>query len=322
MSPLPDDKALVDALDSILSHKQVILQVIEGYSGASEEVKRSMTANTEEAKQECFSKLLVNVDAISNIFNYSLAFEQIIPPALHVLCGSPAARGDIATQRAHALNAAQSKSAVMQRIIELFAYVITFDNVRMMRPLVANDFSYYRRMLPSYHNHANFAGRVKVRDEDASQIALFTAIHNPVFSAVLKAVKTATASAGTPLTALSSFGGTGSSAVGIGGGALVNDLLATIANTCYQNIKTALAGNANNRSPHIIEAAKAMVVALVLYDHNTDLGVYAKKSTVRVKDIIDLLRKSFGHEGSLIGLIKYSSKNLSSAPEKIQEMLE
>lgn len=323
MEALPVDSALVGALDSILSHKTAILRIIDGYSGANEEVKAAMSNPSEETELICFSKLLQNVELISNIFNYSLAFEQILPPTLHALCGSPKSHMDLNERRTVAYNAVHSKTALLQRIIELFAYVITFDNVRMMRPLVANDFSYYRRMLPKYHSHPSVAAQIKVHDDDASVIALFTALHNPVFSAVLKSVKSAADNTGVPLECLPSFGGNGvNNGPGIGGGDMVKDLLATVANTCLFNLKAAIDKGGDVRSEPLIQAAKAMSVAATLYDHITIGGVFAKKSTVRIRDIIDLLLKHFSHESSIIGLLKYSTRTLKTAPEKIQELLE
>jgi hypothetical protein len=320
---LPSDAALVGALDSILSHKTAILRVIENYSGASEEVKAALSSQTEQAELVCFSKLLENVEAISNIFNYSLAFEQILPPAIHTLCGSPNPSMDLSTRRSIAFNAVQSKTALLQRIIELFAYVITFDNVRMMRPLVANDFSYYRRMLPKYHSHPAVAASIKVHDDDASVIALFTALHNPVFSAVLKSLKTAADNAGVPLECLPSFGGSGvNTGPGIGGGDLVKELLATVANTCHMNIKKALEHGGSAQSEGILQAARAMSVAATLYDHVSVAGVFSKKATVRIRDIADLLLKHFGFDPTIIGLLKYSTRTLKHAPTKMQELFE
>lgn len=324
MTPFPADQDLVGYADSILTYREEMYQKINTYSGASEEMRLAMSHPTEENEIKAFHKLLGNVDAISHIFNFCTAIEQIIPPIFHSLCGSPPPTCDLQQRQELALNASSTKLAVMQRAIDILAFVITFDAVRIQKPLVANDFSYYRRLLPKYQHHPAIPPNlVRVHDEDASVIALFTGLYNPLFSAVKKAVQISTNSTGTPISCLPSMGGSGvNNGPGIGGGSMVNTVLAVIANSCLLSIRTVIASGKSASDENVLNAARAMAVALVLYDHNSDLGAFSKRSLVKSKEIIELLTKQFHNQQSIIGLIKYSSHTLNTAPEKIQELLD
>lgn len=320
----PADDELVRYADSILTYRGEMYQRIANYAGASDEMRLAMATPTEENEIRAFHKLLQNVESISQIFNFCIAIEQIIPPIFHSLCGSPPPQCDHNQRTELALNASQSKVAVMQRAIDILAFVITFDSMRIQKPLVANDFSYYRRLLPKYQHHPAFPpDSIRVRDEDASVIALFTGLYNPLFTAVKKAVQISASSGGTPIDCLPSMGGTGiNNGPGIGGGPMVNTVLAVIANSCLFAIRNALQAGKSPTDEPILNCARAMAVALVLYDHNADLGAYSKRSVVRSLEIVQLLTKSFAHNQPILGLIKYNSNTITQAPEKIQEMLD
>lgn len=153
-------------------------------------------------------------------------------------------------------------------------------------------------------------------------MALFTRKHNPMFCAVVDALKLAYADEGKALM----LSGPEPKRIpptdgNIGGGAIVADVLAAVANSCYAILKKRLeTGRARESSS--LQTARAMAVCTVVYDHITDNGVFSKRSTVRVKDIIEMLKSDFSFDQNMLSLIRYSSKNLSNAPEKIQELLE
>lgn len=153
-------------------------------------------------------------------------------------------------------------------------------------------------------------------------MALFTRKHNPMFCAVVDALKLAYNDEGKALV----LSGPDPKRIpptdgNIGGGPIVADVLSAIANSCYAILKKRLeTGRAREASS--VQTARAMAVCTVVYDHITDLGVFSKKSTVRVKDIIEMLKNDFNFDSTMISLIRYSSKTLNNAPERIQELLE
>ena len=66
---------------------------------------------------------------------------------------------------------------------DIFDFTLRFDALRMERPFLPNDFSYYRRLLPKFNKHP----AVKIKDDEASGMALFTAEHIPMMTTLARA---------------------------------------------------------------------------------------------------------------------------------------
>jgi hypothetical protein len=45
--------------------------------------------------------------------------------------------------------------ALAKQLADVFDFTLRFDQTRMKRPQLSNDFSYYRRLLPKHSQHAN-----------------------------------------------------------------------------------------------------------------------------------------------------------------------
>lgn len=69
------------------------------------------------------------------------------------------------------------------RLSDIFDFTLRFDALRMERPFLPNDFSYYRRLLPKFNKHPG----VKIKDDEASGMALFTAEHIPMMTTLARA---------------------------------------------------------------------------------------------------------------------------------------
>ena len=294
------------------------------YKGVESEMRAAIQNPCEETELTAFFKLLANVDAISIIYNYSLALEQVLPPALDAL--ATVARAS-AGKRGTALEAdLATKAALSSRLVELFGFVLSFDTMRMMRPLVTNDFSYYRRLLPKYASHAQTQALIKVHPDDTYAMSKFTAVTSPMLEAVISAAKAALANTALPLAALPSFGGDGTNhGAGIGGGTAVCDVLAVVANSCLAWVKAEAkrAGASGvERSERAREVGRAMVVAMTVYDHVAPLGAFSRKTQVRAKEVIQCAQRDFPSDKILLTTLKFATKTHSSAPSDIQRMLE
>jgi len=165
----------------------------------------------------------------------------------------------------------------------------------MMRPNLSNDFSYYRRLLPKFSKHPD----VKVKDDDASGMALFTAEHIPMMSTLAKATKAHCETADAHAVEL---------------------LLSTLANSCMRMVRmkkfSALETN--------WLCLRAMTGAIVLYDHLTS-NAFSKKSPIMIRECITLLRRDYMGQKEVEGLlnsIQYSTVSFKTAPSSVQELLD
>lgn len=54
--------------------------------------------------------------------------------------------------------------ALAKQLAMILDFSLQFDQTRMLRPHLSNDFSYYRRLLPKFNKHPD----VRVKDDEAS----------------------------------------------------------------------------------------------------------------------------------------------------------
>jgi len=156
-------------VDEVFRESKRVQQQIEDYKGCRELARKAMSTPTKENELAAFEGLLGAVDSIATFFNYTNELARVVPDLIRELCrASLSEQQALATQLAH-----------------IFQFALVFYQTRMMRPNLSNDFSYYRRLLPKFSKHPD----LKVKDDDASGMALFTAEHIPMISALTKALE-------------------------------------------------------------------------------------------------------------------------------------
>ena len=179
---------------------------------------------------------------------------------------------------------------------DVFDFTLRFDALRMERPFLPNDFSYYRRLLPKFNKHPG----VKIKDDEASGMALFTAEHIPMMTTLARACAKWD--------------------VNDARSAHVMEALALMANSCMKMIKT----KKFTKPATLLFCARAMTGSIVLYDHISPLGVFTKKSPINIKQVIGVLKKDFpGNDGIiLLNAIQFSTKHFKEASEATKELFE
>lgn len=240
-----------------------------------------MSSPTAANEAEAFEGLLVAVECLHTFFTMAKMIEQLTPKLLVALASDDCQQMFI------------SHPALVRQLAELLSFAHTFDSVRMLRPSLSNDFSYYRRLLPKFTSHPD----VKVKDDDASGMALFTAEHIPMTNALVRGT-----------------------AVSIERNGNVPNVLALLANSCMTMIKQHhfIASDIN------LMAARACVHAIIAFDHNdpSGRGAFSKGSPIAIKQVIRTLKREFPTESSLLSALQYSSKHFKDADAKMQAMFE
>jgi len=227
------------------------------------------------------------VDSISFFFEYARKIETTLP-LLYGLLAPNRQRDD----SKHPLAVYQASARTLALIFDV---TLTFDQIRMMRPNLSNDFSYYRRLLPKFSKHPD----VKVKDDEASGMALFTAEHMPMMSTLAKTTK--------------NYCTTNDSQDSVA------NLLSTMANSCMSLVKYKKFSSFELN----LLSVRAMTGSIVLYDHLVG-NVFSKRSPVAIRECINVLKKNFEKKDSegLLNAIRYSTLSFRIAPESIQALLE
>jgi hypothetical protein len=236
---------------------------------------------TRDEEEEAFVGVLRCVEQITMFYEYSISLEAIVPRLLQAL-GAP---------EAELKQSVQDQQALARQLAEIMDFALRFDQLRMMRPFLPNDFSFYRRLLSKFPRHP----QVKLSEDENNVISMFTAQHIPMMTALSTSVR--------PLNPQGN----------------ITNALACMANSCLQMLKSKRVADERNR----MLCARAMTGALVLFDHVDPLGAFHRKSVVCTKDIITMLKSEFPEHDALTNAIKFSTKHFrdDSTPSNIQELL-
>lgn len=272
------ERTVYDDVDALLQQRDSVFNAIENYEGCQALARTAMSEPNHENERKAFEGLLSAVEAISVFFHFTKKLELVFPQLL------------LSIAKANN-NPDTLPLALCTQLAKIVDFALRFDQVRMLRPNLSNDFSYYRRLLPKFNKHPN----IKIKDDEASGMALFTAQHIPMLNCMVKGTQRATESDPN-----------------------VTMVLALLGNSCMKMIKTKrFTSNDTN-----LLCARAMTACIVLFDHVDPLTSFSKKSPIQLKPCIFLLKKDFPNEVSLINAIRYSTQNFATAPPSIQEMCE
>merc|ERR1719228_1542343 len=272
-----DSKKIYSEVSDVLKQKDAVFQRIEDYKGCQELARAAMSKPSEETEMAAFTGLLVAVESIAAFHDFSKALGQVFPKLLVELAGN------VKNPPIALLGETPGLTA---QLATIFEFTLSFDRVRMLRPNLSNDFSYYRRLLPKFNKHPG----IKVKDDEASGMALFTAEHIPMTTCLAKAGCKAQ-----ELLIISD----GKSAEG-----KIGYVLSTMANSCLNLLKSK-----NVPSDKTMFVAQAMTGSVVIFDHVDLFGSFHRRTPIAIKQIIGILKRDFTNHLSLLNAIRYSTKN-------------
>lgn len=277
------EKKVYGMVEEVLQKGASVLKLVEDYKGCSDLARKAMQTPSHENEQEAFEGLLEAVDSIAAFFSYSQELERVLPQLLAAIGDHSAADEE--------KSSVESQQALCKQLAHIFDFTLKFDQVRMLRPNLSNDFSYYRRLLPKFNKHPD----IRIKDDEASGMALFTAEYIPMMNCCARAAASA-----------------------VEQDSNTTDVLSIMANSCFKMIKT----KAFSKEETILFCARAMTGSIVLYDHVNDIGVFQKKSPIQLKPCVLLLKKELPKQVSLLNAIHYSTKHFREAPQSVQDLFE
>jgi len=283
--PNGDEKDIFESVTDILVEGKSMLDNLDQYADCGLSIRRALTNPTPDNEREAFAAVKANVDIINGFYQFSKKSERQFPAMLRML----------ATDDEKA--SIQQKQAVSKKVADVLDFVLKFDELKMLRPGLQNDFSFYRRSLGKHAGDPD----LNVRDDEASFISLFIAQPIPMM--------TSTAKATTELLNESAHLGMH-----------VPRVLATIANVCLHLVKSKRFEDA----PTNMLCVRAMVGCIVLFDHLTPEGAFVKRSGINIRQAVQLVTKEYNDQKPLVNALRYSTLHFSddSTPAAITQMLE
>lgn len=271
-----------DTLKHLLERTESMLQIIEDYKGCQELARAAMTTPNQENEKAAFEGLLTCVDQIQQFNSYSKELGTGFSQLLEYLAENT---GD--KNIAHL----DQKPYLAKQLGDMIDFALHFDNIRMLRPNLSNDFSYYRRLLPKFNHHEG----IKVKEDEASGMVMFTAEHIPMTRILIKSAEKS-----------------------LNNNPVITLVLSTLANSCMLMLK-----NKKFSDDEINElCARVMAGSIVIYDHVDDIGAFAKKSPIGIKQCVNILKKDFPNNASLMNSLRYSTRTFRDAPTKMQALFD
>jgi len=279
--PTEMETKVYERVQVVLARGEEVSKMIEDYKGCQDVARKAMATPNRETEEAAFAALVGAVEYIDAIFQQAKSLEEVTPLIIDALSVTPREEKD---KSKLSVGTCQALSAQFALLLDL---ALRFDQIRMRQPFLSNDFAFYRRLLPKFIRDP----RVRIRDDDAGGMALFTAEVTPMMNAICR-------SAGR------------SSGRG-------NEVMAVIANSCYKMLK-------HKKLPQEFNllAARAMTGAAIVFDHVDVIGVFGKSSPVKVSQIIKMLKAEFSEHQALLNGLQFTTKTFKNAPNSIQTLFQ
>jgi len=281
--PTASEMAIYAELDEIIKDHKELLTKIQEYPGCAELARQAMREPTKEKELAAFTGLLKAVDFIASFYNYTRAIEGALPRLW----------ASLTDQKEESKTTLAAQQALAKQLGDILDFALRFDQTRMMRPNLSNDFSFYRRLLPKFSKNKD----IKVKDDEASGMALFTADHMPMLSCISKTTARYCEESNSH--------------------EAVKMVLAIIANSCQKMMKS----SKFSRRETNLYCGRVMTGAILLYDQVAlDPGIFSKKCNIQLRLCVITLQKEFPQETGLMNMLRYSPKNISKAPESYEAL--
>lgn len=262
-----EERQVFEMVAPVMERSPKVLNALIEYTGCEDPIRKALGDPSPENDKIAWNAVRKNVDILYQFYAHSQELEHIFPKLLVALCDGDA-QHNIA-----------SNQALVKQFAEVLSFGFRFDESKMVKPAIQNDFSYYRRVLtrmraaqrmgtkkPIEDEEEKEEDHIKVDEELANKISLFFAYPTPMMKVLID-------------TTTSYESGKYNDTFSNG--------LAMIANLCYSKI---------NDSPNMDKESQllllcAMTGAIILTDHLLHpQGAFHKKSPIMIKNCIQCLK--------------------------------
>lgn len=267
-----EDRTVVETAYITLQRLRKTLIDVDKYHGCGEVIRLALSnPSNEEHQKNAFLQICPNVSTIQNFYNLALEAAQAI--------------ADL-SRRIPDAEAFEAHQAIIHVLGELVVSCFQFDQRKMLKPDIQNDFSYYRRSLGSPIVYKlNLA--TPVSSDEANGISMWVAQSLPMLNTIKN----------------------------------INlDAIANLANLCCGMVLREACPNAVN---HVLSV---MVACIILYDKLQPGGAFHSSSPIKIAKALKALSlcQSPVDKTVLSNSLKYSTVHLNdgTTPASVKKSLE
>lgn len=297
--PSEAEKATWEKVKLVLAEGQGVLEELQMYRGAGEEIRQAIQRPAvERLQQKAWAAVVPLVAKLHSFYEFSQKLESSLRCLLEVLACSEAPP----TQQL------EHKQALAQQFAHILHFTLRFDELKMTTPAIQNDFSYYRRTISRMKiNKLSGDSSNEVNNELANRMSLFYASSTPMLKTLSDATtRFVTENPDVPLEN-------------------TTDCLSTMASVCKVMLETPEYRSRFSSEETVLFCLRVMVGVIILYDHVHPHGAFVKTSNIDIKGCIKLLKEQSPNsvEG-LLNALRYTTKHLNdeSTPKQIKNMLQ
>ncbi|KAF3857724.1 hypothetical protein F7725_010925, partial [Dissostichus mawsoni] len=136
--PSLSETALWEEVNGVLLEARVVLQQLQEYRGAGDEIRQAIQSPSVQGVQEkAWSAVVPLVGKLKTFY----VFSQKLEGSLRLLLGVLTSSGSSPTQQL------EQKQALARQFAHILHFTLRFDELKMTNPAIQNDFSYYRRTI-------------------------------------------------------------------------------------------------------------------------------------------------------------------------------
>uniref|UniRef100_A0A8B9KZB3 Protein FAM49B n=1 Tax=Astyanax mexicanus TaxID=7994 RepID=A0A8B9KZB3_ASTMX len=298
--PTEAERETWDEVDVVLKDAQVILDELQAYKGAGQEIREAIQNPNDEALQDqAWAAVVPLVGKLKKFYEFSQRLEAALHSLLRAL-----------TNETHSdpTQHLEREQALAKQFAEILHFTLRFDELKMTNPAIQNDFSYYRRTLNRMRiNNVPAEGENEVNNELANRISLFYADATPMLKTLSDGTtKFVSENKNLPIEN-------------------TTDVLSTMASVCKVMLETPEYRSRFSSEATVSFCLRVMVGVIILYDYVHPVGAFAKSSKIDMKGCIKVLRDQPPNsvEG-LLNALRYTTKHLNdeSTAKTIKSMLQ
>jgi len=141
--PTEADKKVYDIAETLLENSQKILRDLESYQASKQAIAQALKDQTPKSEWDCWVKLQPCILKLKDFYDYSVRVNEVLMQIFDVIW--PDSRSSNFTNIAEEI--LNKHQALIKQFAKILEFVLEFDEHKMNKEGIQNDFSYYRRIM-------------------------------------------------------------------------------------------------------------------------------------------------------------------------------
>uniref|UniRef100_A0A8C6SPW5 Family with sequence similarity 49 member Ba n=1 Tax=Neogobius melanostomus TaxID=47308 RepID=A0A8C6SPW5_9GOBI len=178
--PSDMERATWEKVKLVLAEGQLVLEELQMYRGAGEEIRQAIQRPTvERLQQRAWAAVVPIVSKLHTYYEFSQKLDSCLCYLLE----------ELACSEAPPTQQLEQKQALAQQFAHILHFTLRFDELKMTTPAIQNDFSYYRRTISRMKiNKLSGESSNEVNNELANRMSLFYASATPMLKTLSDAI--------------------------------------------------------------------------------------------------------------------------------------